>query len=141
MEKLIVYPENLKINYKKDLNPDQLKVVMEADGPSLVLAGAGSGKTRTLIYRLIYLLEKGIPANQILLVTFTNKASREMLGRIKKMLGYQPSGLWAGTFHHRRNDIPLRERDSAHRRGDRHQKDLSHRVDGNAPLMVYLGPL
>jgi len=88
------------VDYKRDLNTEQYEVVTEAEGPSLVLAGAGSGKTRTLIYRVAYLLEKGIPAQNILLVTFTNKAARNMQERIELLLKAKPKGLWSGTFHH-----------------------------------------
>ncbi|MBI2870961.1 MAG: ATP-dependent helicase [Candidatus Omnitrophica bacterium] len=89
-----------KIPYDKELNPEQLKVVLEGDGRCLVLAGAGSGKTRTLIYRVAYLLERGVPAEYILLVTFTNKAAAEMKTRVQELLRYEPQGLWCGTFHH-----------------------------------------
>ncbi len=88
------------VDYQKNLNPQQLKVVKEAEGPSLVLAGAGSGKTRVLIYRLAYLLEKGIPPQNILLVTFTNKAANEMTNRAEILLKSSLKNLWAGTFHH-----------------------------------------
>ncbi|MFH1665826.1 MAG: ATP-dependent helicase [Candidatus Omnitrophota bacterium] len=88
------------IDFKGDLNEQQYEVVTSADGPCLVLAGAGSGKTRTLIYRLAYLLEKGVPPHNILLMTFTNKAAREMRERTERLLGYEPRGLWSGTFHH-----------------------------------------
>jgi len=88
------------VDYKKDLNPEQYEVVTKADGPSLVLAGAGSGKTRTLIYRVAYLLGKGIAPQHILLVTFTNKAARNMKDRIELLLKAKPKGLWSGTFHH-----------------------------------------
>jgi len=88
------------IDYKKELNPQQFEVVTKADGPCLVLAGAGSGKTRTLIYRVAYLIEKGIPAKDILLVTFTNKAAREMQNRIEVLLKSNHKGAWWGTFHH-----------------------------------------
>jgi DNA helicase-2/ATP-dependent DNA helicase PcrA len=95
------FPENLaRIDYRNELNPEQLKVVTEAEGPCLVLAGPGSGKTRTLIYRLAYLLEKGVPAPNILLMTFTNKAAHEMQNRLELLLKARPSGLWCGTFHH-----------------------------------------
>lgn len=92
--------KSYRIDYKEHLNPEQLEVVMNGDGPCLVLAGAGSGKTRTLIYRLAYLLETGISPQNILLMTFTNKAARHMQNRIELLLGYRPKGLWSGTFHH-----------------------------------------
>ncbi|MDP8259042.1 MAG: ATP-dependent helicase [Candidatus Aadella gelida] len=88
------------IDFKGSLNKDQYDVATRADGPCLVLAGAGSGKTQTLIYRLAYLLEKGIPPENILLMTFTNKAAREMRDRTEMLLRYSPKGLWSGTFHH-----------------------------------------
>jgi DNA helicase-2/ATP-dependent DNA helicase PcrA len=82
-----------------DLNAEQERVVRGADGYSLVLAGAGSGKTRTIIYRVAHLLRSGVPAEQILLLTFTNKAAREMLSRLEHLLGAMPRIL-GGTFHH-----------------------------------------
>ncbi|MFA4954257.1 MAG: UvrD-helicase domain-containing protein [Patescibacteria group bacterium] len=88
-----------KIDYQAELNPEQLDVVLHADGPALVLAGAGSGKTRTVTYRVAYLLEQGIAPEQILLLTFTNKAAREMLQRVTGLLGNEAAGLWGGTFH------------------------------------------
>jgi DNA helicase-2/ATP-dependent DNA helicase PcrA len=89
-----------KIDYERQLNPEQYRVVTEGDGASLVLAGAGSGKTRTLIYRVAYLLERNIKPENILLVTFTNKAARVMLNRVESLLKYRPRKLWGGTFHH-----------------------------------------
>src|SRR3989344_3112325 len=89
-----------KINYRAELNEEQYQVVTQGDGPCLVLAGAGSGKARTLVYRVAYLLEKGANPNSILLVTFTNKAAREMTGRLELLLKDQVKGLWSGTFHH-----------------------------------------
>ena len=88
------------IDFKGNLNEQQYEVVTAAEGPCLVLAGAGSGKTRTLIYRLAYLLERGVPPKNILLMTFTNKAAREMRDRTEMLLKYNPKGLWSGTFHH-----------------------------------------
>ena len=88
------------IDFRGNLNDRQYEVVTEAEGPSLVLAGAGSGKTRTLIYRLAYLLERGVSPRNILLMTFTNKAASEMRSRTEMLLRYQPKGLWSGTFHH-----------------------------------------
>ena len=87
------------IDFKAELNPEQLDVVLHGDGPALVLAGAGSGKTRTITYRVAYLLERGVSADNILLVTFTNKAAKEMLSRVEGLLGRYPVGLWGGTFH------------------------------------------
>ena len=82
-----------------DLNAEQQAVVRGADGYSLILAGAGSGKTRTIIYRVAALLRAGVPAEQILLLTFTNKAAREMMSRLEHLLGAMPRIL-GGTFHH-----------------------------------------
>lgn len=90
----------MPINFEKELNEEQYKVVTEAEGPALVLAGAGSGKTRTLVYRVAYLIGKGVSPENILLVTFTNKAANEMTERIKNLLGFEPKKFWAGTFHH-----------------------------------------
>ncbi|MFH1504572.1 MAG: ATP-dependent helicase [Candidatus Omnitrophota bacterium] len=98
--KLESFSNDTVTDYRKNLNPQQFKVVEEADGASLVLAGAGSGKTRVLIYRLAYLLEKGVPTQNILLVTFTNRAANEMTNRAEVLLKSSLSGLWAGTFHH-----------------------------------------
>ncbi len=97
--------ENLKpefhpqIDYARELNPQQLAAVTAPPGPALVIAGAGSGKTRTLTYRVAYLLEQGIPADRILLLTFTNKAAGEMMRRVSDLLGQQLPTLWGGTFH------------------------------------------
>lgn len=93
------------LQYQKELNESQWEVVSKADGPSLVLAGAGSGKTRTLIYRVAYLLDKGVRPDEILLVTFTNKAAQEMKSRIELLLKGHAKGLWCGTFHHIANRL------------------------------------
>lgn len=87
------------MDYHKELNQEQLAVVLGGDGPCLVLAGAGSGKTRTLVYRVAYLLEQGVDPSTILLLTFTNKASREMLSRVEALMGPAAKGIWGGTFH------------------------------------------
>jgi len=97
------------INYNESLNPQQLQAVEKSEGPSLVLAGAGSGKTRVLIYRLAYLLEKGVRPEHILLVTFTNKAAKEMMQRAEHLLQSTLKGVWAGTFHHVGNMILRKE--------------------------------
>src|ERR1041385_2755059 len=92
-------PVNLQIDYAQELNEQQHAAVTAPPGPALVLAGAGAGKTRTLIYRVAYLLEQGIPADRILLLTFTNKAAREMMRRVTDLLGTHLTELWGGTFH------------------------------------------
>ena len=92
-------PLHLQIDYARELNPQQLAAVTAPPGPSLVIAGAGSGKTRTLIYRVAFLLEQGIPAERILLLTFTNKAAKEMMRRVADLLGQELVALWGGTFH------------------------------------------
>jgi DNA helicase II / ATP-dependent DNA helicase PcrA len=92
--------ETPHIDFSGDLNAEQLAAVKNADGPSLVLAGAGSGKTRTIIYRVAHLLKQGTSPEHILLLTFTNKAAREMLSRVEYLLGAMPSRLLGGTFHH-----------------------------------------
>src|SRR5208282_2460363 len=90
---------HLQIDYARELNPQQLAAVTAPPGPALVIAGAGSGKTRTLTYRVAYLLEQGIPADRILLLTFTNKAAGEMMRRVADLLGQELASLWGGTFH------------------------------------------
>ena len=92
-------PVELQIDYAKELNEQQHAAVTAAPGPSLVIAGAGSGKTRTLTYRVAYLLEHGVAADRILLLTFTNKAAREMMRRVADLLGHELQALWGGTFH------------------------------------------
>src|SRR5213080_601553 len=92
-------PVELQIDYARELNEQQHAAVTALPGPSLVIAGAGSGKTRTLTYRVAYLLEQGIPADRILLLTFTNKAAKEMMRRVADLLGQELQTLWGGTFH------------------------------------------
>ena len=77
----------MPIDYEKDLNPAQLDAALHTDGPLLVIAGAGSGKTRTIVYRLARLVENGTRPDHILLLTFTRKASQEMLTRAGYLLG------------------------------------------------------
>jgi DNA helicase-2/ATP-dependent DNA helicase PcrA len=96
------------LDYEKELNPQQLAVVKVAGGPILVIAGAGSGKTRVVTYRVAYLVETGVAPSNILLVTFTNKAAKEMLRRVELLVpaAIGVSGrVWGGTFHHIGNRI------------------------------------
>lgn len=87
------------IDFRAQLNDEQFAAVTAEPGPLLVLAGAGSGKTRTLTYRVAYLLSQGVPPGEILLLTFTNKAAKEMLHRVHELTGVEPSRFWGGTFH------------------------------------------
>jgi DNA helicase-2/ATP-dependent DNA helicase PcrA len=93
------------IDYESDLNPEQRAVVMSDGGYILVIAGAGSGKTRTLTYRVARLIETGVRPENILLATFTNKAARSMLSRVAKLIDSNVEALWGGTFHHIGNRI------------------------------------
>lgn len=87
------------IDFRAALNDEQFAAVTAPPGPMLVLAGAGSGKTRTLTYRVAYLLSQGVRPGEILLLTFTNKAAREMLHRVQDLTGVEPGRFWGGTFH------------------------------------------
>jgi DNA helicase-2/ATP-dependent DNA helicase PcrA len=100
-----------RIDYAAELNEQQLGAVTSPGGAALVIAGAGSGKTRTLTYRVAWLLEHGVKPWQILLLTFTNKASREMTGRVSELLGPDAEGIWGGTFHSIGNRILRRHAD------------------------------
>ncbi len=93
-------PPKPQIDYAALLNEQQLEAVTAKPGPILVIAGAGSGKTRTLTYRVAYLMEHGVSPEEILLLTFTNKAAKEMLRRVGDLLPQDISRLWGGTFHH-----------------------------------------
>ena len=86
-------------DFSKLLNPEQCAAATAGEGPLLVLAAAGTGKTRTLVHRVAYLIENGVPADRILLLTFTNRAAREMLERAQKVIGDGVAGIWSGTFH------------------------------------------
>ena len=103
LRKLLAFAENCNIamiNYEEELNGAQLDAVRYLDGPSLVIAGAGSGKTRVLTYKIAYLLENGFEPWSILALTFTNKAANEMKERIAARVGQRAASmLWMGTFH------------------------------------------
>ena len=103
---------DLHIDYRAELNDHQFAAVTATgadgsvnSGPMLVIAGAGSGKTRTLTYRVAWLVEHGVPPGRILLLTFTNKAAKEMLRRVENLLPTDISAIWGGTFHHVGNRI------------------------------------
>src|SRR4026208_2213940 len=88
---------NLQIDYARELNEQQHAAVTAPPGAALVIAGAGSGKTRTLTYRVAFLIEQGIPPDRILLLTFGNKAGREMRRRVVALLGMELQALWGGA--------------------------------------------
>jgi DNA helicase-2/ATP-dependent DNA helicase PcrA len=87
------------VDYDSELNAEQLRVVVHPGGPMLALAGAGSGKTRTLVYRVCRLIEDGVPPNRVLLLTFTNKAAKEMLDRVQRLVPHDRGQVMGGTFH------------------------------------------
>ena len=87
------------IDFAKELNPEQCAAATAGQGPMLVLAAAGTGKTRTLVHRVAYLMEQGVPPERILLLTFTNRAAREMTERAGQLIGGVAGGIWSGTFH------------------------------------------
>ena len=87
------------MEYLDNLNPNQKEAVIHDNGPCLVIAGAGSGKTRVLTYRIAHLIKKGTDPYSILALTFTNKAAKEMKDRIEKIVGTEARSLWMGTFH------------------------------------------
>ncbi len=93
------------VDYEKELNPEQLAVVMTDGGPILVIAGAGSGKTRVVTYRVARLIELGFSPRSIMLLTFTNKAAREMLHRVEHLMKIDTRQVWGGTFHHIANMV------------------------------------
>jgi DNA helicase II / ATP-dependent DNA helicase PcrA len=98
-------PAASNINYGRDLSEEQYRVVTAGAGPMLVIAGAGSGKTRTTTYRVARLLESGVYPSRILLATFTNKAAREMIRRVEGLVQSDARKIWAGTFHSIANRI------------------------------------
>lgn len=105
-------PAGFRVDYAKELNQEQYEAVMAGEGPILVIAGAGSGKTRTVTYRVARLVESGINPSRILLVTFTNKAAKEMLHRAELLIKTDIRKIWGGTFHHIGNLILRRHAES-----------------------------
>ncbi|HRD38737.1 MAG TPA: UvrD-helicase domain-containing protein, partial [Bacteroidia bacterium] len=88
------------MSYINELNPAQREAALASDGPVMIIAGAGSGKTRVLTYRIAHLIDNGVDPFNILALTFTNKAAREMKERIAKIVGSQNAkNIWMGTFH------------------------------------------
>lgn len=105
-------PKPTLINYREELNAEQYAVVSAGGGPILVIAGAGSGKTRTVTYRVARLIEAGISPSRIMLVTFTNRAAREMLGRVDALVKADVRRVWGGTFHSLANRLLRRHAES-----------------------------
>ncbi|MDZ4198679.1 MAG: ATP-dependent helicase [Kiritimatiellia bacterium] len=94
-----------RLDPDKELNSEQAAAVRAPDGPTLVIAAAGTGKTRTLTWRVAWLVERGVDPRGILLLTFTNRASREMMDRARALVGDAVGGVWGGTFHHMCNRV------------------------------------
>ena len=92
--------DRLRERFAADLNEPQRAAATAPDGFNLILAGPGSGKTRVITYRVAYLIARGVAPESILLVTFTRRAAREMVGRLESLIGPQAARVWAGTFHH-----------------------------------------
>ncbi len=101
----IVHPRNFQIDYKGELNPAQYTAVTSVNGAYCVVAGAGTGKTRTIVYRVAYLVELGVKPENILLLTFTRKAAQEMLRRASLLLDHRCERVAGGTFHSFANSI------------------------------------
>ena len=89
----------IKHSYLDELNPVQRQAATQLDGPVLVIAGPGSGKTRVLTYRIAHMIQSGIAPWEIMALTFTNKSAKEMKERIQKVVGPRAERVWAGTFH------------------------------------------
>lgn len=129
---------HFSIDYDRELNDEQRAVVMAGDGPVMVIAGAGSGKTRTVTYRVVRLLELGVDPSHILLVTFTNKAAREMLHRVELLVRSEINALWGGTFHHVGNLVLRRH---ANLLGYNNQYTILDREDSKDLLESCVGEL
>jgi DNA helicase II / ATP-dependent DNA helicase PcrA len=101
----LVQPQNLRINYQQELNSAQYEAVTSINGPLLIIAGAGTGKTRTIVYRVAYLVELGVKPDSVLLLTFTRKAAQEMLRKASILLDSRCDQISGGTFHSFANSI------------------------------------
>ena len=128
-------PSN-RIDYKAELNEQQYEAVTSPPGQALVIAGAGSGKTRTLTYRVAWLLDNGIQPESILLLTFTNKAAREMQQRVQELVTQDATRIWGGTFHSIGNRIL---RYNAERLGYRKGFSIMDREDQKDLMETVLG--
>ena len=96
-ERLVV--ADSRRDFAAELNPEQAAAATHGDGPLLIIAGAGTGKTRTLVYRVAHLIEKGVRPERILLLTFTRRAAQEMLTRVERLVGATSRKVHGGTFH------------------------------------------
>src|SRR6478672_6552405 len=94
-----IVPDAAPRDFAAELNPEQAKAATHGGGPVLIIAGAGTGKTRTLVYRVAHLIEKGVRADRILLLTFTRRAAQEMLNRVERLVGATSKKVHGGTFH------------------------------------------
>jgi DNA helicase-2/ATP-dependent DNA helicase PcrA len=101
----LVHPQRFRIDYKKELNAAQHEAVTSVNGPHLIIAGAGTGKTRTIVYRVAYLVELGVKPDGILLLTFTRKAAQDMLRRAAILLDSRCEQIAGGTFHSFANGV------------------------------------
>jgi DNA helicase II / ATP-dependent DNA helicase PcrA len=101
----LVHPQNLRIQYQQELNSAQFEAVTSVNGPHLIIAGAGTGKTRTIVYRVAYLVELGVKPDSILLLTFTRKAAQEMMRKASILLDSRCDQISGGTFHSFANSI------------------------------------
>src|SRR5260221_5892659 len=95
----LVHPQRFQIDYKNQLNHAQYEAVTSINGPHLIIAGAGTGKTRTIVYRVAYLVELGVKPDHILLLTFTRKSAHAMLRRASRLLHHPSPHSSCGTFH------------------------------------------
>jgi len=97
--KAVQRTSNFSIDYKNDLNEAQFKAVSSSAKRQLILAGAGTGKTKTLVYKVAWLIESGVPAEHIVLLTFTRRAAQEMMNRATEILDERCQRIKGGTFH------------------------------------------